>query len=89
MQTYLITYDLHQKGQDYKSLIEKIKTYGNWWHCLESTWIVRTASSSANIRNYLSPHIDTNDELLVVKLSGEGAWKGFSKECSDWLLDNL
>lgn len=30
-----------------------------------------------------------NDELLVVCLTGEGAWTGFSDECSNWLKNNL
>jgi len=33
--------------------------------------------------------IDSNDELLVLCLTGEGAWIGFSKKCSDWLKNNL
>jgi len=89
MKTYLIGYDLNKTGQDYDSLIEQIKKLGNWWSCLDSTWIIKSNSTAKDIRNHLQKYIDSNDELLVVRLSGEAAWKGFDKECSRWLLDNL
>lgn len=89
MKTYLIGYDLNKRGQDYTTLIEKIKLLGDWWHCLDSTFIVKSNSTVKIIRDYLSKFIDQNDELLVVRLNGEGAWIGFDSNCSKWLRDNL
>lgn len=92
MKSYFIGYDLNKprENDDYKDLIAKIKTLGiTYWHCLDSTWIVRTEQSAESIRDALKPYIDSGDELLVAKLSGEGAWKGFSDECSNWLMNNL
>ena len=89
MKTYLIGYDLNEEDQDYDTLIEKIKEIGNWWHCLDSTWIVKCDNTAVEIRNFLKQFIDTNDKLLVVHLSGEAAWTGFSDECSQWLKNNL
>jgi hypothetical protein len=88
--SYMIGYDLNKPGQDYKDLIEAIKQVGSmWWHCLDSTWIVKTDKSAKEIRDELKPHIDASDELLVAKLSGEGAWTGFDTDCSTWLKNNL
>lgn len=91
MRTYLIGYDLNKPRQhnDYKDLIAKIKVLGTWWHCLDSTWIIKSNSSAEAIRNQLKPFIDSTDELLVVGLTGEGAWTGFDQQCSSWLRDNL
>lgn len=89
MASYLIGYDLNRTGQDYASLIEAIKGLGSWWHCLDSTWIIKHNGPSTVIRDALSPNIDSNDELLVVKLTGEGAWTGFNTQCSTWLKNNL
>lgn len=90
MKTYLIGYDLNKAGKNYTDLIEKIKTLSaTRWHCLDSTWIIKTNSSASAIRDTLKPYIDSDDELLVVHLSGEGAWVGFSKDCSEWLRNNL
>ncbi|MDY0780965.1 hypothetical protein [Tenacibaculum sp. IB213877] len=89
MRTYLIGYDLNKSGQDYSTLIEKIKEIGNWWHCLDSTFIIKTNNSSSQVRDYLLNFIDQNDKLLVVRLYGEGAWTGFDTNCSKWLKENL
>jgi hypothetical protein len=90
MATYLISYDLNRPGQDYADLLEAIKGLGGaWWHYLDSTWIVKHDGPAKVIRNALRPHIDSNDELLVVKLSGEGAWAGFSEKASEWLKGKL
>lgn len=87
--SYLIGYDLNRSGQDYTTLIQEIKKLGYWWHCLDSTFIVKSASPAAAITEHLKKFIDSNDELLVVGLTGEGAWIGFSTDCSDWLKTNL
>ncbi|WP_281980342.1 hypothetical protein [Tenacibaculum mesophilum] len=89
MKTYLIGYDLNKEGQNYNSLISEIKKLGNWWHCLDSTLIIKSNSSAVIIRNHLSKFIDENDKLLVVRLEGEGAWLGFDTDCSNWLKNNL
>ena len=90
MKTYLISYDLNRPGQDYSELFEAIKAEcQTWWHHLDSTWIIKTESDAASVRDALMKHIDTNDELLVVRLSGEGAWVGFNDKGSKWLKENL
>lgn len=90
MAAYLIGYDLNRPGQDYTDLIEAIKGLsGTWWHHLDSTWIVKHDGPATAIRDALTPLIDANDELVVVKLSGEGAWRGFAPKGSAWLKTNL
>ena len=90
MKTYMIGYDLNKTGQDYTALISKIKnTFGTWWHHLDSTWIVKSDLTAAQIVNLLSPLIDRNDELLVARLNGEAAWVGFDDKGSNWLKENL
>ncbi len=89
MNTILIGYDLNKTGQDYSTLIEKIKTFATWWHHLDSTWIVKTDLTCVQVRDILKSLIDSNDELLVVKLTSEGAWCGFNEKGSKWLKDNL
>ena len=90
MSNYMIGYDLNRPGKDYPNLIEAIKKVGsNWWHCLDSTWIVVTAKTAKQIRDELTPHIDKSDELLVAGMNNEAAWIGFETDCSNWLLSNL
>lgn len=73
MNSILIGYDLNKIGQDYSALIEKIKTFSYWWYCLDSTWIIKSNLSCDQIRDLSIPCLDSNDELLVVKLTGEVA----------------
>lgn len=90
MASYLIGYDLNAPGKDYTKLIDAIKALGsNWWHCLDSTWIIKHEGPSTAIRDALTPLLDPNDELLVALLAGEAAWRGFGDQCSKWLKDNL
>lgn len=89
MKTYVVGYDLNKPGQDYAELIKALRAYPNWWHHLDSTWVIKTDWTTAQIRDDLMQHIDKSDELLVMRLSGEGAWTGFNQEGSDWLMANL
>jgi hypothetical protein len=88
--SYLIGYNLTKTGQDYSTLIAKIKEIATgWWHCLDSIFIIRTDQNAVQIRDILKEYIDSNDELLVVKLSGDAAWTGFNATCSGWLKNHL
>lgn len=90
MNTILIGYDLNKAGQDYAELIKSIKAYGTWWHHLDSTWLIRTESSAKEVRDALKPLIDTNDELLVINVTGRAAaWSGFNEKGSNWLKEHL
>jgi hypothetical protein len=90
VKTYLIGYDLNKSGKNYDGLIDKIKEIPTlWWHHLDSTWIIKTDQSAVQVRDQLKPYLDSDDELLVVRLTGEGAWTGFNERGSKWLKDNL
>jgi len=89
MATYLISYDLNAPGKNYEALYEAIKSLGAWWHHLDSTWIVKHDGPAGPIRDALARSLDSNDKLLVVRLTGEGAWKGFNDSGSKWLNDHL
>ena len=85
---YCVAYDLNTPGKDYSALIEQIKTYNGWWHHLDSTWFINSEKSTAEIRDHLGKYIDTNDELLVFKVTPGWAGKGFSTRGFQWLKDN-
>jgi hypothetical protein len=90
MAAYLISYDLHKKGEaGYENLIEAIKSHAKWCHHLESDWVVISSGSAEAIRDDLLPHIHKDDKLIVFKLSGEAAWYGLSDTISNWLKKNL
>ncbi len=96
MTIFVVAYDEHE-GQDYRPLIEAIKAFGTWWHCLNSTWLVKTDLSAAALRDHLWGKMYSNDKLLIVRyhhstLGGDAAWSGFARgdaKCNDWLNEFL
>jgi hypothetical protein len=90
LSTLLVGYDLNKPAQDYPGLIDYLKSFGTWWHHLDSTWLVQTSMTAAELRDALRPYLDSDDELLVVNVTGDAAaWRGFSDKASQWLKDNL
>ena len=89
MAVYMVGYDLNKPVQNYEELIDAIKAYGIWWHHLDSTWIIQTDHTAAQVRDNLGQHIDSNDELLVATIGAPGAWKGFNEKGATWLKDHL
>lgn len=89
MTVQMISYDLRKPGRNYDELYNAIKAIGTWWHCLESVWLVKTNSSSGDVRTHLQQFIDANDDLVVFGLNGNWATYGLSDECNNWLRNNL
>jgi len=86
---YCVCYDLNTPGKDYAPLIEGIKSYGTWWHHLDSTWLVKKeGTTAAAIRNQLMTLVDKNDEVLVFPVGEDWAGAGFKEEAYKWLHTN-
>lgn len=85
MNTYLITYDLNQKGQDYERMSDAIENLGESKLLLTTTWVLKTNKSALEILHKLASVIDDTDKLLVAKLSPETMGEGFSDEDAEWL----
>ena len=84
MKVYQIDYDL-RKNRDYQALYDRIKAYPAWCRPLESTWVIQTTQSAAQIRDYLLGALDSDDGLLVTRLSGEAAWNNIDPKVSAYL----
>ena len=89
MIAFLITYDLHRPAQNYPKIEEAIHKLGTWCHLQQSVWIVKTDSSSENLRDYLMDYIDSDDALFVTELRGISAWTGVSLSNFNWLQSQL
>jgi hypothetical protein len=91
MATILIAYDVHPpEGEAYDDLISAIQSLGTWWHHLETIWIVRCTHTPGEIRTRLKSQLGTEDQLLVVDISGDTAeWIGVNDTGSKWLADNI
>ncbi|MBY6276799.1 SinR family protein [Symbiobacterium thermophilum] len=90
MAVYLITYDLKKAGQNYDALYKEIKSFGDWWHYLESTWLVDTNLSAQTMSDRIRKVTDSNDLHLVIKLNRGTDYQGWlPKEAWDWINQRL
>lgn len=75
MNTILVSYDLNAPGKDYTKLLEHLRSYGNRSKPLKSLWLIRTALTAAQVFDAAKPHLDQNDYILVIDVTGR-AHKG-------------
>jgi hypothetical protein len=68
---HLVTYDLRRPGQTYDAIHERIRSLGDWWHYLESTWMIHTDLRASEISAHLRSVIDANDLLLVAEVTAD------------------
>ena len=88
MTAFLISYDLKVPGRDYSGLYEAIKGSGQWWHYLDSTWIVIIQGSAQQIWERLAPHVDKNDYVLIIQVS-DNVQGWLPKDAWDWIHANV
>jgi hypothetical protein len=86
---HLVTYDLKQPGQNYTPLYDAIKSLGAWWHYLESVWLVKTAHTASQVSAVLRPHIDSNDRLLIVDITGDTNDGWLPQDAWNWISSNI
>jgi hypothetical protein len=85
-----VDYDLGRPGQDYEGLIEELKATGSWARPCQSTWLVSTAETAAQLRDRLAQHLDDTDKLMVMEVTGaDWASRGIDKVVVDWLRANV
>jgi hypothetical protein len=85
----IITFTHNKQFADYTSFFDAIKNNADqWWHYMDSTWIVATGHTSTDFATLLYPHMDQDDRLLVAKLSGD--YQGWlPADAWDWLNSKL
>jgi hypothetical protein len=91
MATILIAYDIHPSASDaYEEVTDAIRSLGEWWHHLESTWLVKTDHTPKQIRDLLKGYVSSDDQLLIVDISQDAAaWFGVNNAGSQWLEASL
>jgi hypothetical protein len=98
MSVYLIGYDLrHKHITDYKELFDAIKQISSdWWHCLDSTWLIEHPGPADTIWKSLVVHIHNasnkqiGDKLLVAQVVKNSQWTlSFDENCHQWLRKHL
>ena len=75
MPVYVVSYDLTLPGQNYAGLWNVLQTELQGQRVLLSQWSVRARGPASALRDYLTPHIDASDRLLVMDRDS-GDWAG-------------
>lgn len=83
----LVTYDLKVPGRDYQKLYEVLKSAPEWWHFLESTWILFTRETATAWREKIKATLDDNDRLLIVDITQRSRDGWLPKQAWDWLRE--
>lgn len=89
MRTIQINYDLRSPGRDYQPVYDYIKSLGTWAKLLKSLWLVRTAKTASTVRDELNTKVDSNDEVLVLDVTGDTWATNFSDDTTTWMHSNM
>lgn len=84
MAVYVITYDLRAPNKNYDGLIKLIESYTDRKKFLLSAYFINTTETSTQIYNKLIPALDTNDHLIVMKITSE-YYGRLEQSVWDWL----
>lgn len=88
MTVFVVSYDLNNPGQNYDDLYKAIRSIGSWWHYLDSTWLVSTNLTAKNIYDRLSPHLDSNDRILIIE-AGKNWHARINDQAYQWIRLHL
>ena len=91
MRTLLVVHELKETDHDYAELAERLQGFSEWWHCLDSTWIVKADLEPRQLADALVPLVGMDDLLLVVDISGRAAaWtQAFPDDCQHFLRKKI
>lgn len=88
-QTFLVRYEAMREADD-AAISERLKkVYPKSLIVFDSTWLLRTSQTPAQIVDVVRPFLRRTDAVLVVPVAGAGAWRGLSTGAAGWLGKNL
>lgn len=87
MKVLIITYDLIAPDKNYESLLKRIKSHGQWSRLGGSSYLIYTAKSPEEVRNYLMEVLDSNDQLFVGVAPAPSAWYNLPPDVAQWIHD--
>lgn len=84
----LITYDLKNPEKDYAPLYEAIKNCGSdWWHYMESVWIVKTTISPQECFNRIREIITDGDRCFIVDITKQPRQGWLPTNAWNWIKE--
>jgi len=90
MKSILIIYQIGFPEASYTNLIAYLKTAPQWARPCVNTWIIKTTTDVATIRDGVRDRVNKTDKVFVTEITS-GNWGTFNvtKEVTDWMKNNL
>jgi hypothetical protein len=88
MTPYLITVDIGMPGPENPELMEELEKFDENIELGESTYVVNTEKSAAEVYNTLRHFLDEKDRIYVFELGDHFAGRGPGGTI-DWLNDHM
>lgn len=88
MKVYIISYRLQSK-KDYTGLYEQLEALPDWWHYLESTWLVATEQNANQLYNLMRPHLDQEKDDILIIQAGTDMQGWLPKDAWEWIHRNF
>jgi len=86
---FLIAYKIASSKNDYTSLHERIKSLGNWFHYLDSFWLLEPTSlnNAREIHDHLVPFIygADNDYIIVMRATKSDYYGWLPSTAWQWI----
>ena len=67
---YIVSYSLRAPDAYYARFLEELRRSEDWWHFLESTWIVLRRETMVELGIRLRPLVRPQDFLLILPAKG-------------------
>jgi hypothetical protein len=90
MAVHWVNYDLNKAGQEYTKLTTYLKSHDSWAKPLKSSFFVKTSLSAVQLLDGIREHIDANDAVVVVTVTGDWwATYGMPADVAEWMKANI
>jgi len=86
---YLVSYDLKGIFRANEPFYAELKQTGLWWHYLESTWLIATTESGAQLWNRLRAHLSPSDRIIVMEIVRREHHGWLPKEAWNWIAKHV
>jgi hypothetical protein len=86
---YAVNYDLRVYGTpNYADLEAELKRSPNWWHYLQSTWLIATDETATELWNRIAPHVRKIDSVLIIEVcQNVSGW--LPQKAWEWIRANV
>ncbi len=89
MTTYIVTFEVNDSIRR-KIVEEKLKEFGTYCPIHEYAWAIKTEKKAAEVRDFITPVLISEDRIFVIRTGTEAAWRNaYGTEHSEWLKKHL